>query len=139
MANMVVQLQLHYKIGPQPGMNVLHFLADVGVGVTDVDSITLDCITAFEGSIKTAWMNCLPEDVFLLGYKARRVSPSGGPTVTKVLTSTPGGRSGNFSAGSIGPCLIVGYMQTDGDWKTGRVFLPGVSEDDIEENSYDPA
>lgn len=137
MPNMVVQVQIHYRVGPQPGMNVLHFFANVGVGVTDVDSITQDAIGAFVVDLESLWRDVLPEDVQIVGYKGRRVSPSGGPTVIVPASGVFGTRTGHFSAGSVGPCVIASYMQGDGDWRAGRIFLPGVSEADIQENQFD--
>lgn len=138
MARDIYSLQLHYKIGPQPGMNVLHFAEDTESSANP-DVGAQGCMAAFDTQIKTIWLACLPDDVELIGYKARRVNNGGGPGVVQPITAEAGTRTGGFSAGAIGPCMIWSYQKLAGGWAAGRTFLPGVSEDDIQENSFDAA
>lgn len=135
MARDIYALQLHYEIGPQPGMNVLHFAEDTEASANP-DVGAQGCMAAFDTQIKTLWLDCLPEDVLLIGYKARRVNNGGGPGIVQPIAGEAGTRTGNFSAGAIGPCMIWSYQKFGGGWAAGRTFLPGVSEDDIEENSF---
>jgi len=132
----ICQLEIHYKIGPQPGMNVLHFFSEFFSEEEGPDEIAFDMIGSFVVNLESLWRDCLPEDVELLGYKGRRIRPTGGPTIVSLASGIFGTRSGNFSASSTGPCIIAGYQREDETWRTGRIFLPGVSEDDIEENKF---
>lgn len=136
MADDILQLQLHYEVGPQPGMNVLHFQMVTSAPDPDPDSIAFSCIGGFVTTLESLWMACLPEDVLLLGYRCRRVAPGGGPSVTVLANGIAGTRTGKFSAGSVGPCAVTAYQKLAGGWAAGRIFLPGVSEDDIEENKF---
>jgi len=108
MANDVYLLAAHYNIGNQPGMNVWHFRANEDAS-EQPDYAAEQLILGWKATLETPWLLCLPADVECIGYKARRVNNGGGPTVVKPQAASPGDRTGHFSAGAIGPCLIWGY------------------------------
>jgi len=136
MARDVYQLGIYYRIGPQPGMNVLHFAEDTEDSPNpDVGAHGL--CAAFVTQLSTEWLACLPDDVEILGVKARRVNNGGGPGISVPTSGLVGTRTGQFSAGAIGPCLIWSYAKIGGGWAAGRTFLPAVSEADIDENAFD--
>jgi len=131
----IFQLQLHHRIGPQPGMCALHFAEDTE-DTANPDISAHGCIAAFDTEVKSLWLACIPEDAILIGYKCRRVNNGGGPGIVLPITGGEGTRTGHFSAGAIGPALIWSYEKLTGGWAAGRTFLPGVSEDDIQENAF---
>jgi len=135
MARDVYQLGLYYSIGPQPGMNVLHFAEDTEES-PNPDVNAQGCIAGFITTIQDAWMACLPESVILLGYKARRVNNGGGPGISQPTPEVSGSRGDEFSSSAIGPCNIWSYQKAGGGWAAGRTFFPAVSEGDIEKNSF---
>lgn len=135
MARDIYQIQLHHRVGPQPGMCVMHFAEDTDSS-PNPDVGAQGCIAAWDTVIKPLWLPCIPEDVVLIGYKARRVNNGGGPGIVHPITGGEGERTGNFSAGAIGPTLVWAYQKLAGGWAAGRNFVPGVSEDDIEENTF---
>jgi len=134
MADDVHSFNIFYDVGGQPAMNALHFACELEASTTpQVDSQEL--IAAFRDDAEDLWKACIPEGVTILGYKARRINNGGGPTVV-LPRGIPGGRTGDFSASSIGPCLIWSYF-SGVKWRTGRTFLPAISEDDISLNLID--
>lgn len=134
MAADIHMLGLHYNCGFQPAMNVLHFISTVDSS-TDPDQDSAELVDAFIATIQPALLACLPENVQLIGYKARRINNTGGPTYSAPIAGGTGTRPGLFSAGAIGPCINWGYF-TGIRWRTGRTFLPGVSDDDLTNNLF---
>lgn len=135
MALDVYSLQIHYNIAGQYGMNVFHFQSNIDSG-DNPDGIAKFLIQSWKGNLETPWLLCVPSDVALIGYKAKRVNSGGGPTVIQPQSGSNGDRAGHISTSGIGPCFIWGYNTGLGRWRAGRTFLPGVSESDIQENSF---
>lgn len=136
MASDIIQLQVHYQIGPQPGMNVFHFRNTSSVEDPDPDTEAAHLHDGFRAQVEPALLDCIPEATAILGYKIRRVNNGGGPTVIAPIGVVNGTRPGEFSAGSVGPCLIWAYHKFGGGWATGRTFLPGVAESDLDLNLF---
>jgi hypothetical protein len=134
MASDIIQLSAFMVLGGQPAQNVWHFRGAVAPD-PNPDTEAQKCINGWRGTIETAWLLCMPGDVVVHGYKARRVNNGGGPTVILPTPGVVGSRTPGFSAGAIGPCLIWGYS-TLTRWRAGRTFVCGVAEDDIEENVF---
>lgn len=134
MANDIYSLQMYYRFGGQPGMNVLHMESPL-TSSTQPDDDARELIEGWIADIQDDWLACLCAGVTLIGYKARRVNNGGGPTVTQPISGAVGTRTGFFSAGAIGPCIVVGY-NTGTRWRSGRIFLPCVSESDIETDVF---
>lgn len=83
------------------------------------------------------WIQCLPEDYKLTSLRARRCLPGGGPTAILLgdqLVAQVGTRSGEIQAAQVNPLII--WIPRDNSNKTGRCFLPGVSEDDLDQMTY---
>lgn len=86
------------------------------------------------GGMIEQWCNCLPTDYTLTSVRSRRVLAQGGPTQIMLqgqLSEDTGQRSGKVSVASNSPLII--WIPITNSAKTGRTFLPGVSESDIEE------
>lgn len=86
------------------------------------------------GTLLTPFLDCLPEDYDATSSRIRRVSSGGGPTAIMLAADfalAEGSRTGNISSAQANPCLI--FIGTTDPGKTGRLFVPGVSEDDIDE------
>jgi hypothetical protein len=84
------------------------------------------------------WLGVLPADYFLTSMRVRRVSPTGGPTQIYLagnLVGTQGTRAGTVDVSSVCPLII--WLTTANPSKTGRTFVPGVSDGDIDEMVLD--
>lgn len=114
----------------QPVENVLHFRDDNSNGTTPQIQAE-DLVTIWEADFESEWLDCLPDNYELIGYKARRVNNTGGPTFQKPKTGN--GTRGDAGSSALGPCVISSYY--DGtNWRSGRIFLPGIAEADITNN-----
>jgi len=84
------------------------------------------------------WVGCLPEDYKMSSLKCRRSFPTGGPTailLAGALFATTGARTGQIQAAQVNPLVI--WIPETSPAKTGRTFLPGISEDDLDAMVYD--
>lgn len=80
------------------------------------------------------WCNMLPSDYQLTSARCRRILSAGGPTqifLPATLHETIGQRAGLVSTAAANPLFI--WLTTVRPAKTGRTFVPGVSETDIAE------
>jgi len=81
-----------------------------------------------------AFLDALPTNYVGSSIRTRRVGPTGGP-VAIALASTwnvsTGQRTGDIQSQQVNPLLIL--IPVDAPAKTGRIFMPGASEDDIDE------
>lgn len=79
------------------------------------------------------FLGMLPEVYTLTSVRCRRVFPAGGPTaitLAGVYTNQVGTRTGEISAAQVNP-VILWIGETD-EADLGKLFVPGISEDDIE-------
>lgn len=141
MALETYEVQLHGGIVGQPVYNILHFQLDE----LAIDNPVLAARALLDelgdgtgaGEYTKLFLDCLPENYFLLSTRARRITSGGGPTVTKTFPIIPGNRTGDSDVSGIGP---VGLYHAPGagveNWKTGKIFFPGVSTVDIANNSF---
>jgi len=89
------------------------------------------------GTMIDAWNACLPADYSTSSMRARRILPTGGPSAIalgSLFSTNVGQRTGNVSSAQVNPVII--WITTTLPAKTGRTFLPGVSEADIDEMVY---
>lgn len=78
--------------------------------------------------------NALPVGYLASSLRVRRIFPTGGPTAIflgSAFAQSAGQRSGEISSLQANPLII--WIGTTTPSKTGRQFLPGVSETDIAE------
>jgi len=80
------------------------------------------------------WCECLPADYALTSARCRRLLPTGGPTQIYLranLIEYIGQRTGTVATSGVSPLFI--WLTTTRPTKTGRTFLPGVAEPDIDQ------
>lgn len=86
------------------------------------------------GGMVALMLDCLPVDYSATSIRVKRVLPSGGPTAIRLASEFDtfvGQRAGEISSAQVNPLMI--WIPTTTPSKTGRLFFPGVSEDDIDE------
>jgi hypothetical protein len=103
--------------------------ADAGAYVTALNIISP---TNFD-DINEAFMGCLPASYQLTSVRCRRVFPAGGPTAVVLANNyslSAGQRAADISAAQVNPVVlwIAGTLES----RLGKLFLPGVAEDDID-------
>lgn len=118
---------------------VQHMLADEpadnGAFVTARQIISLG---NFE-TMNTALMTALPSVYTLTSVRCRRVFPVGGPTAITLgplYTDSVGLRAGEISSAQVNPVIL--WIGETSEADLGKLFLPGVSEDDISNMALDP-
>jgi hypothetical protein len=117
--------------------NILHCNLD-NTADTDPFVVANAILTKINGAgqFLQKWCDCLPADYLLTSARCRRVTPAGGPTqifLSANLNYNSGNRSGNAGVSSNAPLII--WLTTLRPAKTGRTFVPGVSESDVSENT----
>lgn len=122
LANEFVQTVQHVKLDvvgtPNPYLTAQQVATGLIAGAGPIDAL----------------LECLPEDYTASSLRVARVSAGGGPTAIKLATefgSSVGGRSGHISSAQANPLII--WIPATGANNVGKLFLPGVSEDDIQE------
>jgi len=120
---------------------VWHFLLD-NTSSLDPFSAAADLSEALDStaSVLGKMVSALPEDYHLLSLRIKRVSTPGGPTNIRLVFNncpTDGERSGEQQSTQVNPCVI--WIPQDDPDKLGRTFLPGASEDDIDQMQFSPA
>jgi hypothetical protein len=89
---------------------------------------------AAAGEFVEKFTDCLPTDYIATSVRVRRVSAGGGPTaivLQATMSQAAGQRTGQISSAQVSPLVIL--IPTVNQNRTGRIFLPGVSEDDIDQ------
>lgn len=141
MANDVVQVQIVGSVAGEPAECVLHFQYDGTAGNTPTPSVTA-LVNVLASSFNAIWLAALPDDYQLVGYKAKRVNNTGGPSSAKPTPGAVGTRGATSISSGQGPVIIWNYLDLAADpdrWRTGRTFLPGISEGDLAGNVILPA
>lgn len=123
LASEFVQTVMHWQLD-EPGSPSPPFQVAKDLGMT------------IAGAVNFAEKFCgaLPEDYTMKSIRTRRVSDGGGPThivLQAGIATTTGQRTGSISSAQVCPMII--WIPTTSPDKTGRTFMPGVSEDDIDE------
>lgn len=127
-------------IANQPCASVLHFQAAED-SVEDPVVVATELIAAVHGGIVAGtylkeYLDMTPENYVLKGVRARRINNTGGPNVAQPADNEPGNRAGNADVSGVGP-VILWHCLSDGEkWVTGKLFVPGVSVDDVAENVF---
>jgi len=125
-------------LGGQFMQNVFHLNINLA-GSPDPFTTANEICTLFatSGEFCSQYVGALPGGFETTSYRARRVLPTGGPTqifLSANIADNNGTRSGQVSATQVSPVMI--WITGVNPSKTGRTFLPCVSEDDIDENVY---
>jgi hypothetical protein len=126
----------------QPCENVLHFNADVNNEVNPLPT-SHHLISAWQATGESAFLDPLPQNYRLIGYRAKRVNHSGGPSFTVLAAGgTIGGQPVDATDSAIGPVIISSYFDPTatphhpaGAWRSGRLFMPGIDSSNITNNA----
>jgi len=77
------------------------------------------------------YLECLPESYEMSSIRVRQIEPVSGPSITQ--TSGVGGETGSraaeISVYVSGP--LINFPVTMGTPRVGKIFMPGVAEDDV--------
>ena len=128
----LMEVTLTGALGGQFVQNVLHaqwepegepdpFFNAVAVGV------------AVATDWQPAYLDCLSELYSMSSIRVRQLAPVAGPSYTQTsgVAGENGTRAGDFSVYVAGP--LLNFPVTMGTPRVGKIFLPGVSEEDISE------
>ncbi len=85
------------------------------------------------------WLAILPSSYEMSSVRCQQISDGGGATYTQTtgVAGQVGLRADEISVTTVGPLLC--FPATVGDAVVGKIFLPGVAEDDIAYNIIDPS
>ena len=125
LAGQFVQTVLHVNCDntlPEPPFDVAQALVDLFIG---------------NGELVELYCGALPADYACTSFRARRILTAGGPSaigLSSAMAVNSGARTGNISSAQVNPVII--WIPTTNPAKTGRTFMPGVSEADIDEMVY---
>jgi len=122
----------------QPLENVLHFYPTTG---PPADAIAggIDLNTQWAAAVQAAWLAVHPDNYTYLGVKSRRCNTGGGPTLGLLAAAgTMGGRGSSASDSAIGPVIIAPFLAI-GRWRTAKIFINGVGDDDLDNNTFSAA
>lgn len=136
MANETYELIPSGTLSGQFVQNVLHLTVD-NTAATPPFVVATAILTKFNGASQfiSKWCDMLPDSYSMSSLRCRRILPDGGPTdilLQGAMGTSTGARSGAESTSSACPLLI--WLSTLRPSKTGRTFLPGASEDDLDQN-----
>jgi hypothetical protein len=138
----VFELRIIATVGGEYCENVLHLQGDNTASISP-ESDALQLITDWMTSVQSAWMQCLPTDYLLRGYKAKRVNNTGGPSAVTIVSPNVAGTRPNPSASTQQSALLTGDYYCTGctppRWRTTRIFLPGIAKGDVTGNVLLPA
>lgn len=136
MSQQTYRLTISYNAAGQFCQNVMTYKFEDSAFTTTV--LAADAlISAWRAHCETALKAALPAATTLLSYKARRVTGSGGFEAVQVVTAgTVGGRAGNVSASGLSP--IIRFICNGVPAKSGRIYLPGISDSDVADSYIQP-
>jgi hypothetical protein len=132
------QMLIGANLAGQPCENVIHFVTD------DSDNpnpqiVNNNVYDMWVADFETPWLDCLPDNYSLIGYKIKRVNNGGGPALVKVSNPPGAGtRGANADESAVGPVIISSFNNGE-HWRTGKIFLPGVATGDIVLNVFQAA
>jgi hypothetical protein len=131
MAVNTYRLTISYNCAGQFAQNVLHYSFDDGLYAdTTVAAQALNA--AFNTHCTAKIKDALSTHVQILSFKSRRVTTAGGfEAVLLGGVGDVGARVGDLSASGLAP--MIRLVTNNVPPKTGRVFLPGVSDNDCDE------
>jgi len=130
----VFQLVIHGTCAGELFENVQHWQSSI-TSSSDPVSLAAELITAFRASAEGPMLDMMSGDTFITGYKCKRVNAGGSPTVMLPITPVAGTASGTSATSSTATCIVTRYSQA-GKWRSGRWFVPGLSEDELTGNTF---
>lgn len=134
MATEVYEIVISGILGGQFVQNVLHVKATIATPVNPFGTALLIAQDIVGGDIIENYTDALPSDYVGTSIRVRKVDGAGGATAIvlgSAWSQNVGTRVGEISSSQVAPLVVwVGTTSPD---KTGRTFLPGVSEADIDQ------
>lgn len=128
MANDVFQVNVIGSVAGEYVENVWHFVSTaINSATPGADAEAM--LNALQGSVQTLYLDCLPTDFELGGYKAKRVNNTGGPTAVLLAAGAPGTGGAPSVVSGEGGLITFGYfssLSAKARWRTTRIFTPGV-------------
>jgi hypothetical protein len=134
MANDVYEFIAQGTCAGQFWETVQHYQSNVDSSPDPVSQAD-NLITGFRTNVEAAMLDCLAGDVFITGYKSRRVNNGGSPTVMRPITPATGTVSGTSATSATSACIVSAFSHAS-KFHTGRWFLPGIPESELTGNSY---
>jgi hypothetical protein len=114
--------------------NVLHAKVDIATPVNPFASALLLAQDISNNGLSEKYLDALPSDYTATSLRVRKISGTGGPTAIVLATTWPGAvgiRAGEISSAQVNP--LITWIPTEAPDKPGRTYMPGVSEDDIDQ------
>jgi hypothetical protein len=137
MAQHTYSLVASYNNAGQFAQNVLHYQFDDS-SYSDTASAAMALCNAFDAANTAALRALLCTHVSILSYKGRALTAPGGFEAIKLLAGPPTGtRAGIQMVSAVGPCVVL--FPTANAKPRGRVFLPGISDNDLSDGFFSTA
>lgn len=134
MADQVYEVVISGLLAGQFVQSVQHVRATIATPVNPFASALLIAQDLATGGIMDLYVGALPTDYQGTSLRVRRVDGGGGATAIVLAPSwsfSIGERPGNISSAQVNP--LITWIPTTSVDKPGRLFMPGVSETDIDE------
>lgn len=129
MATNTYRLTITYNSAGQFAQNVLHYEFDDALYADTVAAATA-LNNAWSTHCLAALKDALPTAVRILSLKSRRITAAGGFEAVRLYTiADTGARTGDVSASGLAP--MIRFIPNTVPPKSGRMFLPGVSDSDV--------
>lgn len=137
MATSTYRLTISYNTGGQFAQNVLHYNFDDSLYATTIQAAAA-LNTAFNTHCSGQLKNALSLHTQILSYKSRKATGGGGfEAVLLGVAGDVGNRTGDLSASGLAP--MIRFITNAVPTITGRMFLPGVSDDDCTDGKLENA
>jgi len=136
MALELFEVTVSGKLGGNFVQNIVHYVVN-NSSATGAYETAVDLLNGLNesGKFVTRFCDVVPVGYTMTSLRCRRIGPTGGPTailLQAALVEDTGQRSGNISVSSSSPLLLL--LTTNRPNRLGRIFLPGVSETDVDNN-----
>jgi hypothetical protein len=135
----VYQVEAIYNAAGEYAVNLFH-VKEVSAGPTDPLAAAANVVNGFSAQFLTDILACLSADISVEGFRARRISPTGGPSAALLTPGNVGSVSGVSNCAGIGAVIKMYYQDViTTKWRTGRFTMPSSPIAYIEGNSLQPA
>jgi hypothetical protein len=138
MANAAYEIIWTGTLAGQFVQTVQHVVGDEPTPTNAFETAKAIIAPANFDAVNDAFMGVLPSPYYLTSVRSRRVYPDTGPTAINlagVYNIAGGQRAGDISAAQVNPVIL--WIPATDPAKLGKLFIPGVSEDDIDNMALD--
>ena len=137
MATSTYRLTISYNTAGQFAQNVLHYDFDDSLYASTIAAAAA-LNTSFNTHCSGPLKDALSLHTQILSYKSRKEVGGGGfEAVLLGVAGDVGNRTGDLSASGLAP--MIRFVSNAAPTVTGRIFLPGVSDDDAFDGILTPA